>query len=110
MVRLRKKNFLQVSEDLSSHTSVKQQKQYNEKTATDSIQIQQKPVKTILPSTMTTKVHQQVFFASTPTSAAETDVYFLRRILNWESPEWEKKQQTDRELQKGTVSTTQARL
>jgi hypothetical protein len=39
---------------------------------------------------MTTKVHQQVFFTNTPASAAETDVYFLRGILNRKSPEWQK--------------------
>ncbi len=39
---------------------------------------------------MTAKVHQQVFFTSTPASAAETDAYFLCGILNWKSPEWEK--------------------
>lgn len=47
-------------------------------------------MKTILPSTMTTKVHQQVFFTNTPAPAVETDVYFLRGILNWKSPEWGK--------------------
>jgi len=47
-------------------------------------------VKKILPSTMTAKVHQQVFFTSTPASAAETGVYFLCGILNRKSPEWEK--------------------
>jgi hypothetical protein len=39
---------------------------------------------------MTAKVHQQVFFTSTPASAAETEVYFLCGILNWKSLEWEK--------------------